>query len=78
MGPPDRRNGRPLPENARSKMLARRCIRAHRSGWCCQRPAPSTFGLSDREIWAEAKRLVELGFSLEEVRAVLQLPEKIA
>jgi hypothetical protein len=46
--------------------------------WCCQLAAPSTFGLSEAEIWAEAQRLFETGWSVEEIRATLELPEAVS
>jgi hypothetical protein len=60
-------------------MIAHRCTRTQYAPqcWCCQLAAPSRYGLTDEELWREAKRLVGAGWSLDEVRAVLQLPETI-
>jgi hypothetical protein len=54
------------------------CIRSQYAPWCCQKEPPSTFGLSDEERWAEAQRLVAAGWSLDEVRAVLELPDCVS
>lgn len=58
-------------------MIARQgCIFRKSSAWCCQLASPSRYGLTDEELWREAARLVESGWSLDEVRAVLEIPER--
>lgn len=52
----------------------RRCL-GRLGGFCCQLPPASTFGLSEAELWREAERLVAAGWGLDEIRAVLAIPE---
>lgn len=76
--PPDEQDGRPRPGSARPKMVARSgCTRDQYARWCCRQPAPCTFGLTDEELGREAARLFREGWSVDEIRAVLDLPTVI-
>lgn len=83
MSPPNETAGHRDPHRNTRPTVSAACRGfTHRSQYarrCTVRQAPSTFGLTPLELWHEAARLVcDWGWSLDEVREVLELPEAVA
>ena len=77
MSATQQRRGRPCHRAALSKAIDLDADNSDRTRWCCQQAGPSSMGLTPDEVVAEAIRLLEHGWSIDEIVQVLQLPPEV-